>query len=141
MVSGAIAGMVAITPAAGFVTPLVALLFGIVAGMLCYAMMLMRIQKNLDESLDAWAIHGMGGLWGTIATGIFAAAAVSGFTGLVEGNSFQFLINTLAAIVVLVYAFTVTYLIALGIDQVLGLRVTEDEEYVGLDICQHGERA
>jgi len=80
-------------------------------------------------------------LWGTIATGIFAAAAVSGFTGLVEGNSFQFLINTLAAIVALVYAFTVTYLIALGIDQALGLRVTEDEEYVGLDICQHGERA
>jgi len=85
MVSGAIAGMVAITPAAGFVTPLVAVLIGTIAGVLCYSMMLVRISKKLDESLDAWAIHGMGGLWGTLATGFFAAAVIGGFSGLIEG--------------------------------------------------------
>jgi Amt family ammonium transporter len=141
MVSGAIAGMVAITPAAGFVTPLVAVLIGAVAGVLCYYMMLVRIQWKLDESLDAWAIHGMGGLWGTLATGFFAVAAIGGFAGLIEGNSSQFLINAVGAFAALGYAFIVTYIIGLVIDRIMGLRVTEDEEYVGLDICQHGERA
>jgi Amt family ammonium transporter len=141
MVSGAIAGMVAITPAAGFVTPLVAVLIGVVAGALCYYMMLVRLSKNLDESLDAWAIHGMGGLWGTLATGIFAAAAIGGYAGWMEGNSSQFLVNTVAAFAALVYTFVVTYIIGVAIDRTMGLRVTEDEEYVGLDICQHGERA
>jgi ammonium transporter, Amt family len=141
MVSGAIAGMVAITPGAGFVTPLVAVFIGAFAGVLCYAMMILRIRKNLDETLDAWAIHGMGGLWGTIATGIFAAAAIGGTAGLFEGNTSQFYINTIAAIVALVYAFTATYVIGIFINRTIGLRVTEDEEYVGLDICQHGERA
>jgi Amt family ammonium transporter len=141
MVSGAIAGMVAITPAAGFVAPMVAVLIGLVAGLVCYYMMLFRISRNLDESLDAWAIHGMGGLWGTLATGIFAAAAVGGFSGLFEGNFFQFMVNAVAAIAVLLYAFIVTYCIGIIIDRTIGLRVTEDEEYVGLDICQHGERA
>ena len=141
MVSGAIAGMVAITPAAGFVTPLVALFIGAVAGVLCYVMMIMRLKKNVDETLDAWAIHGMGGLWGTLATGIFAAAAVGGFTGLLEGNSSQFFINALAAAVALTYSFVVTWVVATVVDRTVGLRVTEGEEYVGLDICQHGERA
>ncbi len=141
MVSGAIAGMVAITPAAGFVTPLVAVLIGAVAGVLCYYMMLVRISKKLDESLDAWAIHGMGGLWGTLATGIFAAAAIGGFTGLLEGNSSQFLYNAVGAFAALAYAFVVTWIIGIAIDRTIGLRVTADEEYVGLDICQHGERA
>jgi Amt family ammonium transporter len=141
MVSGAIAGMVAITPAAGFVTPLVAVFIGVVAGILCYGMMLLRIRKNLDETLDAWAIHGMGGLWGTIATGIFAVAAVGGFAGLMEGNSTQFFANTIGAFAAVAYAFTLTYIIGKVIDRTIGLRVTEDEEYVGLDICQHGERA
>lgn len=141
MVSGAIAGMVAITPAAGFVSPLVSILIGGVAGVLCYGMMLVRVRKNCDESLDAWAIHGMGGLWGTLATGIFAAAAIGGISGLVEGNAIQFGVNTLCAVAALIFAFTMTYCIAFAIDSTLGMRVTEDEEYVGLDICQHGERA
>ncbi|HJX56192.1 MAG TPA: ammonium transporter [Methanoregula sp.] len=141
MVSGAIAGMVAITPAAGFVTPLVSLLIGGVAGVLCYGMMLVRVRKKCDESLDAWAIHGMGGLWGTIATGIFAAAAIGGISGLVEGNAWQFAVNTVCAVAALTFAFVMTYCIAFVIDRTLGMRVTEDEEYVGLDICQHGERA
>ena len=141
MVSGAIAGMVAITPAAGFVSPLVAILIGAVAGVLCYSMMLLRIRKMCDESLDAWAIHGMGGLWGTLATGIFTAAAVCGFSGLIEGNVHQFMANATSAFVAMGYAFVVTYVIGIIIDRTIGLRVTEDEEYVGLDICQHGERA
>jgi len=141
MVSGAIAGMVAITPAAGFVSPMVAILIGAVAGVLCFAMMLLRIRRRLDETLDAWAIHGMGGLWGTLATGLFAAAAVAGFSGLFEGNVHQFLVNALGAFAAVVYAFVMTYVIATIIDRIMGLRVTADEEYVGLDICQYGERA
>jgi Amt family ammonium transporter len=141
MVSGAIAGMVAITPAAGFVTPMVSILIGAVAGVLCYGMMLLRVRKKCDESLDAWAIHGMGGLWGTLATGIFAASAIGGISGLIEGNAHQFVINTLCAVAAMVFAFVMTFFIAFVIDRTLGMRVTEDEEYVGLDICQHGERA
>jgi Amt family ammonium transporter len=141
MVSGAIAGMVAITPAAGFVTPMVSILIGTVAGVLCYRMMLVQVRKKCDESLDAWAIHGMGGLWGTMATGIFAAAAIGGSSGLIEGNAHQFLINSVCAITAMVFTFIMTYVIAFVIDRTLGLRVTEDEEYVGLDICQNGERA
>jgi ammonium transporter, Amt family len=140
MVSGAIAGMVAITPAAGFVVPLIAVLIGAVAGILCYYAMLVRIRRKVDESLDAWAIHGIGGLWGTLATGIFAAAAIGGFAGLVEGHPSQFLVNTIGAFAAMGYAFIVTFVIAKVIDRTMGLRVTEDEEYVGLDICQHGER-
>ncbi|HWS21413.1 MAG TPA: ammonium transporter [Methanoregula sp.] len=140
MVSGAIAGMVAITPAAGYVTPMVSILIGIVAGLICYGAMLFRIRKELDESLDAWAIHGMGGLWGTIATGVFAAMAVCGISGLVEGNTQQFMINGVSALAALVFSFVITYIIASIIDRTMGLRVSSDEEYVGMDISQHGER-
>jgi ammonium transporter, Amt family len=140
IVSGAIAGMVAITPAAGFVTPMVSILIGAVAGLVCYGAMLFRIRKGLDESLDAWAIHGIGGFWGTIATGVFAAMAVCGVSGLIEGNTRQFATNGIAAIAALIFSFIVTYLIAIIVDRTMGLRVTTDEEYVGLDISQHGER-
>jgi Amt family ammonium transporter len=140
MVSGAIAGLVAITPAAGFVTVPASIVIGAVAGLLCYACMLWRIKKGLDESLDAWSIHGMGGLFGAIATGIFAASAVNGFSGLIEGNVAQFVANAVGAFAALAYAFIVTYILALVIDRVIGLRVSEEEEYVGLDLSQHGER-
>ncbi|MDD1717612.1 MAG: ammonium transporter [Methanoregulaceae archaeon] len=141
MISGAVAGLVAITPAAGYVGPMIAILLGAVGGVLCYTAMLFRIRKGMDESLDAWAIHGVGGLWGALATGIFAAAAISGFPGLIEGNVNQFLANAAGALAALVYAFVVTYIIALVIDKTIGLRVSEEEEYVGLDISQHGEQA
>jgi len=140
MVSGAIAGMVAITPAAGFVTPMISILIGAIAGLICYGAMLFRIRKGLDESLDAWAIHGMGGLWGTIATGAFAAAAVCGISGLFEGNLQQFINNGIAALAALVFSFVVTAIIASIVDRTIGLRVTANEEYVGMDISQHGER-
>ena len=139
-VSGAVAGLVAITPGAGYVTPMAAILIGAVGGIFCYGVMLWRIRKGLDESLDAWAIHGMGGLWGALATGIFAIAAVNGASGLIEGNVNQFVANAAGAFAAVIYAFVVTYVLAVIIDKTIGLRVTEEEEYVGLDISQHGER-
>lgn len=139
MVSGAVAGLVAITPACGFVGPMAAIAIGGTAGVLCYRMLLFRVKKGLDESLDAWAIHGMGGLWGALATGIFATASIGGVNGLIYGNVDQFLIQALDAGVAISYAFVVTYIIALIVDKTMGLRVTETEEYVGLDISQHGE--
>ena len=140
-VSGAVAGLVAITPGAGYVTPMAAIVIGAIGGALCYGMMLFRIKKGLDESLDAWSIHGMGGLWGALATGIFAVAAVNGASGLIEGNVHQFVANAVGAFSALIYAFVVTYILAVIVDKTIGLRVTEEEEYVGLDISQHGERA
>jgi Amt family ammonium transporter len=140
VVTGALAGLVAITPAAGYVGPLAAIVIGVVAGLLCYSMMLFRIKKELDESLDAWSVHGMGGLWGALATGIFASAAVNSCTGLIYGNVHQFLVQVVAAGAALVYAFVVSYILARVVDATIGLRVSDDEEYVGLDISQHGER-
>ena len=140
-VTGAVAGLVAITPAAGYVTPMVAIIIGAVAGVFCYGMMLFRIKVGWDESLDCWAVHGMGGLWGALATGIFAMSAVNGASGLIEGNVHQFVANAIGAFSALIYAFVVTYVLATIIDKTIGLRVTEEEEYVGLDISQHGERA
>ncbi len=103
--------------------------------------LLFRVGKGLDESCDAWSVHGMGGLWGAIATGIFATAAVNNYTGLIYGNVHQFTVQIVAAGASVVYAFVVTYILARIVDATMGLRVTEDEEYVGLDISQHGERA
>ena len=140
-VSGAVAGLVAITPAAGYVTPMSSIVIGAVAGVLCYSIMLFRQKKGLDESLDAWAVHGMGGLWGALATGIFASAAVNGASGLLEGNVHQFVAQIVGAGSAVIYAFVVTYILAVIVDKTIGLRVTEEEEYVGLDISQHGERA
>ena len=141
MISGAIAGLVAITPAAGYVGVVSAIVIGAIGGLICYAAMLFRLKKGLDESLDAWAVHGMGGLWGAVATGIFATAAIGGYSGLLEGNIGQFTANVVGALSALVYAFVVTLVLAYVIDRAIGLRVSEDEEYVGLDISQHGERA
>ena len=95
---------------------MVSILIGAVAGVLCYGMMLLRVRKKCDESLDAWAIHGMGGLWGTLATGNFAAAAIGGISGLAEGNAHQFIVNTRCAVAAMVFAFGMTYGIAFVID-------------------------
>ena len=141
MVSGAIAGLGAITPCAGYVGPLVSILIGAVAGILCYRTMLWRINKGMDESLDAWSVHGIGGLWGTIAVGIFASAAINSYTGLIYGNVYQFLIQIGGALFIMNYSFGLTWVLAKLIDKFIGLRVTEEEEYVGLDLSQHGERA
>lgn len=139
MVTGAVAGLGTITPAAGYVTPLAAVLIGAIAGVVCYKAMLWRIKSGMDESLDAWAVHGVGGFMGTIFAGVFATTAVCNYSGLLEGNVHQFLANVTGAVVVTIYAFVLTYIIAYAIDRFFGLRVTEEEEYVGLDLSQHGE--
>ncbi|MDV2481718.1 ammonium transporter [Methanoculleus sp. Wushi-C6] len=139
MISGAIAGLGAITPAAGFVGPLAAVVIGTVSGLLCYYALLFRIRKGLDESLDAWAIHGVGGFWGTLSIGIFAIASIGGVSGLIAGAGEQFLLQAFGAVAVTVFSFAGTYVIARCVDALMGLRVSEDEEYVGLDISQHGE--
>jgi Amt family ammonium transporter len=139
MVTGAVAGLGTITPAAGYVTPMVAVLIGAIAGIVCYKAMLWRIKSGMDESLDAWAVHGVGGFMGTIFAGIFATTAVCSYSGLLEGNFHQFTANVIGAVVVTIYAFVVTCIIAIAVDKTMGLRVTEEEEYVGLDLSQHGE--
>lgn len=141
--TGAVAGLVAITPASGFVGPLAAIAIGIGAGIVCYYAMRFRINKGIDESLDVWAVHGMGGTWGAIATGIFASTLVNpaGSDGLIFGNPSQVVIQGIAVAVTWVYAFAVTWILAKVIDAGLGLRVEGEEEEVGLDISQHGERA
>src|SRR5512137_1212493 len=141
MVSGGIAGLVAITPGAGYVDVTGAIAIGAISGVLCYMALLFRVGRGLDESCDAWAVHGMGGLWGAIATGIFATASVNSYTGLIYGNFHQFEVQIMVAGASVGYAFIVTYILAKVVDRVMGLRVTEEEEYVGLDISQHGEKA
>lgn len=138
-ISGTIAGLGAITPAAGFVNMWASLAIGGVAGILCYYALLWRLKKGFDESLDAWAIHGVGGFWGTIACGIFAVSAIGGVSGLIEGNAYLLGIQILAAFVTAVFAFGMTYFLAWLVDKCVGLRVSEEEEYVGLDLSLHGE--
>ncbi len=140
--SGAVAGLVAITPASGFVGPLAAIVIGVVASFVCYYAMLFRIKKGIDESCDCWSVHGMGGLWGALATGIFADAAVqSSYTGLIYGNTTQFIHQVIAVCASVSYSFVVTLILITILDKTIGMTVKEEEEYVGLDISQHGERA
>jgi len=143
VVTGAVVGLVAITPASGFVTPLAALLIGAVAAPISYYAIRFRQQHNLDESLDVWACHGMGGMWGAIATGLFATQVINpaGANGLFYGNPGQLGIQALATLLVIVFAFGVTFVMVKGLHKLMGLRVTENEEEVGLDISEHGERA
>ncbi|MDD4924417.1 MAG: ammonium transporter [Dehalococcoidales bacterium] len=141
-VTGAVAGLVAITPAAGFVTPMGALAIGVGAGAICYfCLLLMKTRLHFDDSLDVFAVHGVGGIWGAIATGIFASSSVNGYSGLLEGNVQQFLIQLLAVAVVAVFTFVMTIVIGKIVEKTMGLRVSSQEEVVGLDLSQHGERA
>ena len=142
--TGAVVGLVAITPAAGFVQPWVGIPIGAIAAVLSYYMMLFRAKRmGVDESLDVWACHGIGGTWGALSTGIFATVAVNpaGANGLLSGNPAQFFKQLLAVVVVWVFSFGMTWILAKIVKATIGLRVTEVEESIGLDISQHGERA
>ncbi len=140
--TGAVVGLAAITPASGFVQPLASIPIGVIAAVLSYYVMFWRSRAGkIDESLDVFACHGVGGTWGIIATGIFATAAVSGAKGLVDGNWLQVPIQLAAIAVIVAFAFSTTWLLAKLVDVTIGLRVTREEETVGLDISQHGERA
>ncbi len=143
IITGAVVGLVAITPAAGYVTPLSAMLIGAVAAPISYYAIKFRQRRNLDESLDVWACHGIGGTWGALATGLFASKAVNpqGANGLLYGNPNQFFIQLFTVVVTIIFAFGMTILITRLLSKSMGLRVSENEEEVGLDISEHGEQA
>jgi len=141
--TGAVVGLVAITPACGYVDVMSALLIGAVASIISYYCIQLRNRYNIDESLDVWACHGMAGTWGAIATGIFASKAINpaGDNGLIFGNWHLFGVQIIAVAVAWVFAFTVTYVLAKAISSLRGLSVDAHAEEVGLDISQHGEEA
>jgi Amt family ammonium transporter len=141
--TGAVVGLVAITPAAGFVQPIMGIPIGVGATLVCYYAMLLRAKMGVDESLDVWACHGMGGTWGALATGIFSTVAVNsaGRNGLFYGNPGQVFIQLAGIATVWAFAFGMTWVIGKFVNAVIGLRVSSAEESVGLDISQHGERA
>jgi Amt family ammonium transporter len=143
IVTGAVVGLVAITPAAGFVEPWAAIIIGGVAACISYYAIQLRQKTKLDESLDVFACHGLGGTWGALATGLFATTAVNkaGRNGLFYGNPKQLLIQLASVAIVIAFTFVMTYGIVKVLDVLMGLRVTENEEEVGLDISEHGERA
>lgn len=141
--TGAVVGLVAITPASGFVSPASAVVIGAVAAVISSACIMIRNRWKVDESLDVWACHGMGGLWGAIATGIFADKAINpaGANGVLFGNWNLLGVQTLTAVTVVIFSFAVTYGLAKLVNAIWGLSVSEAEEQVGLDISQHGEEA
>ncbi len=140
---GAIAGLVAITPAAGYVTPAAAILIGLGVGVICYGAALLRVRSRVDDALDVFAVHGVGGAFGALATGIFATTAVNaaGVNGLLAGNPGQLLTQLFAVAVVGAYSAVVTVAILFVISLVVPVRVPGPEEETGLDLAQHGEIA
>jgi Amt family ammonium transporter len=144
--SGLVAGLVAITPAAGYVTPAAALVIGFLASLACYGAVLAKYKYGYDDSLDAFGVHGVGGLTGAILTGVFAVkrsfpgvAEPVGETGLLLGNAKQLGVQLLACLASGVYAVVVTFVLLKLIDRIVGIRVTTADEREGLDTSQHGE--
>lgn len=139
--SGAVAGLVAITPASGFVGPLSAIIIGGLAGVICYGGILLKARLGYDDSLDVVGIHGFGGTWGALATGLFASTAINpdGANGLFFGNPGQLWIQFVSVIASMAFAFFMTLIILKVVDLIIGLRVTEEEEMKGLDISLHNE--
>jgi Amt family ammonium transporter len=139
--SGAVAGLVAVTPAAGFVRPLSAVLIGLVAGVLCFMAVNFRSKTGLDDSLDVWGVHGVGGTWGSIATGVFAELSVNpyGADGLVAGNPSLLTAQLVDVVATWAYEGVVTFLLVKALDAFIGMRVPVHDEMVGLDISQHAE--
>jgi len=140
LISGAVAGLVAITPASGFVDPMGALLLGIIAGVVCYiASVSLKHAFGYDDSLDVWGIHGVGGAVGAILTGIFAVEAIGGTPGVLEGNFGQLWTQIEGVIATILYCGVVSFILLKVVDMIVGLRVTRDIEVEGLDINLHGE--
>ncbi len=141
--SGAVAGLVCVTPAAGFVTPVSGMILGVVAGVVCYgACTSLKSKFGYDDSLDAFGVHGVGGFAGAILTGVFATSAVSGTvekSGLIEGNSGQVINQLVAAGASLAVALVGTFIILKLVDALVGLRASQEDEILGLDLSQHGE--
>ncbi len=144
IISGAVAGLVAITPGSGFVSPIGALFIGGVAGVLCYmAVSFLKAKLGYDDALDVFGVHGVGGFWGTLATGLWATRSVNaaGSDGLFYGNPFQFVIQLKAVLITVAYSFFATFVLLKLVDVLLGLRASEQEERIGLDLAEHREAA
>jgi Amt family ammonium transporter len=140
--AGAVAGLVAITPASGFVTPGGALIIGLAAGGICYAATLLRVRSKVDDALDVFAVHGVGGVFGAIATGIFATSAVqAAYKGLIDGNPQQVITQVVAVAATCAYAAVGTFVIVKIVNAVMGIRVPRAQEEAGLDLAVHGEVA
>jgi Amt family ammonium transporter len=142
--SGAVAGLVAITPAAGFVSVIPAIIIGLLVSVFCFiAVTVIKPKLGYDDSLDAFGVHCIGGVWGALAAGLFASKAVNaaGADGLFFGNPHQFVVQLIAVGVTLLYSATVTVVIYRLVDAVIGVRVSEKEEAIGLDLTQHHEKA
>jgi Amt family ammonium transporter len=143
-VTGVVAGLVAITPACGFVGVLSAIAIGALGGIFSYlAVAVLKLKAGYDDSLDVFGVHGIGGMWGTLATGLFAQKAINeaGANGLFFGNAKLFLVQGLYLIVCIAYAAAMTWTLFLLVDALFGMRVTKDDEMVGLDLAQHHESA
>jgi len=138
---GAVAGLVAITPASGFVTAGGAIVIGLVVGTLCYSATLLRERLRIDDALDVFSVHGVGGVFGALATGVFATTAINAFPGLIDGNPGQLATQAIAVTATIAYSVVATYVIVKAVGFVLGLRVPSHEEEVGLDLAVHGEVA
>jgi Amt family ammonium transporter len=139
--TGAVAGLVTITPAAGYVQPWAAAVIGIICAFVCYGAIQLRSKMGWDDALDVWGVHGVGGALGTILVGVFAAAAVNQVAGLIEGNVHQFLIQLLGAGLAIAYSFILTYLLLWLVNLITPVRVTEKIEIGGLDEGLFGEEA
>ena len=139
--SGAVAGLVAITPGSGFVGPVSAIIIGGMAGIICYGGVLLKSRLGYDDSLDVVGIHGLGGTWGALATGLFASKAVNpgGANGLFFGNPGQLWIQFVSVIASMVFAFVMTLIILKVVDVIIGLRMTEEDEVRGMDVSLHNE--
>ena len=139
--TGAVAGLATITPAAGFVEPWAAFVIGILAGAVCYFAVQLRLKKDWDDALDVWGVHGVGGILGSILVGIFAVKGVGGVSGLIEGNGHQLLVQILAVLLTGLYAYVVTYGILFVVNKFVPVRVPKDNEIHGLDASIHNEEA
>ncbi len=138
--SGAIGGLVAITPASGFVGPVGALIIGIIAGIACYwGAVWLKNALKYDDSLDAFGVHGIGGIVGALLTGVFAVEAIGGTPGLIEGNPLQVWTQFIGIVATMIYTAIGAFIILKIVDMIVGLRVDEEEEMTGLDLTQHGE--
>ncbi len=138
---GAVAGLVAITPGSGYVAPGGALVIGLVAGAACYSATLLRERLKIDDALDVFAVHGVGGTLGALAAGVFAVGAIGGTSGAIEGNLGQVGIQLIAVLATYLFAGSATFVIVKLVDLVLGIRVPRQDEELGLDLSVHGEVA
>ena len=140
--SGAVAGLVAITPAAGFVGPMPAILIGLFAGALCDLAVRFLVRLNLDDALSVWGVHGIGGTWGALATGLFVGVGFGGIAAFTDASRGEQILNQVISIVATwAWAFVMTFVIFWVIKITMGLKVSDNSEAVGLDITEHGETA